>query len=232
MILTDCLHEITGALLGVRCHLCGHPVTGRYSYVCNQCMSRLPQTGFFAPGNNIMSDKFLRITGFERAGALFFYTPDSDLSVIVHHMKYHGGERMCRQMGRNLAAEILSRRFAWDADVIVPVPIHWTRFVTRGYNQAGRMGEGMAEILGIPLKYEVEVVHRHRTQTHKTAAERATAVKGIFKLKSDYGLAGKHVLLIDDVCTTGATLHECARVLSAVPGIRISIATLGFASTL
>lgn len=232
MIFSDSLHDINAALLGARCHLCGGTTVGRHVYVCHECMSHLPATGFFAPGHNVMSDKFLLISGFAGAGALFYYTPDSEMAVIVHHMKYHGGERMCRQMGRNLGAEIMSRGFARGADVIVPVPIHWTRFLRRGYNQAGRIGEGVAEMLGLPLRYDLTVTRRHSTQTHKSAGERAMAVKGAYALRKGHKLTGRHVLLIDDVCTTGATLAECAKILSSVPGIRISIATFALTTTL
>ena len=112
-------------------------------------------------------------------------------------------------------------------DVLVPVPLHWLRKLQRGYNQSLLLCRGIAEVWPRPVVKDVVVRHRYtRQQSRQLGPQRGTNVEGAFSLKHGERLAGKHVLLVDDVLTTGATLGACAVALVQTEGVRISVATL------
>jgi len=117
-----------------------------------------------------------------------------------------------------------------EIDGIVPVPLHYKKEAIRGYNQSSLIAEGMNEILSIPVFDKVLIRNRHtESQTKKTRAERVQNMEEAFSIKSPELVKDKHLLLIDDVLTTGATLESCALALLKIPGIKVSIATIGIA---
>ena len=189
------------------------------------------------------------------AAALFFYRSDSEYRKITQVIKYHGRVDVGRSFGLMLGKRLRSSALYADVDALVPVPLHWIRQWDRGYNQAEIIASGVAEAMGVPLRNDILRRCRHtKTQTRLDVAEKARNVAGAFTvdvrwLKSMEGRAClpsscsieypnpdstlpvfRHILLIDDVYTTGSTLHACFTALRTAfpPPIRISIATLGF----
>ena len=197
------------------------------------------------------------------AAALFFYRTDSGYSNISRQLKYHGNLPAGRFFGRMLGEKLAMSEHLSDIDAVIPIPLHWTRKWSRGYNQAEIIAQEVASAIGAPLRADIlERCRRTRTQTKLTIEGKAANVQGAFRVrpgiinsvrttdsnnalrpitncpprpcrnKADaYGPAGpKHLLLVDDVFTTGSTLHACYAALREVfpPSVRISVATLAF----
>jgi ComF family protein len=181
-----------------------------------------------------------RLERYAYAVALFFYDSQGDFRKITQQLKYHADLGIGRDFGRMLAHRIDDARHFEDVDVIIPVPLHWTRLWKRGYNQAEVIAGAIAEHLGVDLRTDIlKRSRRTRTQTKVDPARKSENVKGAFVVnESSPGLSQKlvgeagyrHILLVDDVFTSGSTLHNCFLALRSVfpPDVRISIATLGF----
>lgn len=166
----------------------------------------------------------------ERATSFFYYRKGSDYRQILYRLKYRGEKEIGEVMGRYMATELLSCRFFSDIDVIIPVPLHAKKQRSRGYNQSEWIAQGISAVTGLPV--DVASVFRNKntpTQTRKTVLERWENVDQTFTLRSPERFAGKHLLIVDDVLTTGATTVACASVFVGVEGVRISVLTLAVA---
>lgn len=163
-----------------------------------------------------------------RIGALFRYRKGGKVGRLLHLMKYRGRQKLCVEMGKLAGTELFALGFFEGIDYLVPVPLTPARLRQRGYNQSELLACGISRVTGVPLC--TDAVYRQRnnvTQTHQSMFERWGNVKDAFALMNRADeLCGKHILLIDDVLTTGATLTACADAFSSVEGIKISILTL------
>lgn len=197
---------------------------------CDRCMLHTSFTPFsFAPRNNMMARMFWGLVDLERAAALFFYEANSEPAMLIHAMKYHGQRDLAENLGEMLARELQTDDFFNGIDAIVPVPLSADRQRHRGYNQSECLAKGISNVVGIPVMKGVLARKMFKgSQTHLNPIERRRNVEQAFRLVDGTKVEGKHVLLVDDVMTTGSTLLACATALSAVPGIKISVATLGF----
>lgn len=167
------------------------------------------------------------IVPYERAAGFFFYTPDSELAGVIHDLKYHHFKKLGRFMGEVMCRDLLMAGFLNGVDVLMPVPMHWWKQSIRGYNQAEQLCIGLGEDSGIAVSTALRAIKPHRTQTSLSHKERLDNTKGIFLLKHPEEFADKHILLCDDVCTTGATLRSAAEaIVSACPTARISLLSL------
>ena len=168
------------------------------------------------------------------AAALFFYRAESDYSKITRCIKYQGRIEVGKHFGRLLGEKLAGSSLFSDVDAVVPVPLHWLRRWKRGYNQAEVIASGVAECLGIPMRSDIlRRIRRTRTQTRLSIAEKRANVSGAFAIPAKPPAEPtpfRHILLVDDVFTTGSTLFACFQALRSVfpPGVRISVATLGF----
>ena len=167
------------------------------------------------------------------AAALFFYRAESDYRNITRCIKYQGRLEVGRRFGELLGEKLTGSSLFGDVDAVIPVPLHWARRWKRGYNQAEVIASGVARRLGVPMKNDIlRRCRRTRTQTRLNIAEKRKNVTGAFdvsdKARSNEEL--KHLLIVDDVFTTGSTLMACFVALREVfpPSVRISVATLGF----
>ncbi len=194
------------------------------------CLAGLPRTNFHQLKDNQVEKNLWGKLPVERATSFLYYTKGGDVSRILYELKYHGYKEVGEVMGRIAAAELSSSVFFKDIDYLIPVPLHKKRQRWRGYNQSEWIAFGISKITGIPvlagaLKRNIYT----ETQTHKGLFGRWENVKDIFSCTDPASLQGKHILLVDDVLTTGATLVACADALKDVPGVRISVFTLACA---
>lgn len=197
------------------------------------CMASLPRTGLLNTPENEMERRFWGIFPVERASALYYYARGGNVSNILYGMKYHGRRKLCLQMGRIIASELIGTGFFDGIDCIMPVPLHKKRFRERGYNQSELLAAGISEITGIDVETGSLIrIHNNATQTHKSSFERWENVSGLFEKTSKADMwIGKHILLVDDVLTTGATISACIDALKVIPDIKISVVTLAWSKS-
>ena len=213
------------------CVVCGSPLSRGEECLCTCCNINLPRTGFHLRKDNPVECLFWgRIPGLTRASSFLFYRKGSDFRRILHLLKYGGYKELGEVMGRYMSAELSSGEFFDGVDMIIPVPLHRKKQKLRGYNQSEWIARGIASVTGIPLCAECMIREKNtETQTRKSTFERWENVEGIFRLCDTVHFEGKHVLLVDDVLTTGATTVACASAFARVSGIRISVLTLAVA---
>ena len=212
------------------CVVCGHRLAPTERSVCAVCMFHLPRTDFhLKPLDNQMAQLFWKLTPIQKAAALFYYHPHSETAQIVYRLKYNNRPDIGEDLGRVMAREMERSDFFSDIDILLPVPLSRKRLRQRGYNQSEMLAVGLSDITHLPIV--TKALRRkefHQSQTMLNRWQRQENVADTFELTDDSQLKGHHVLLIDDVCTTGATLIACTDAIKEVEGIRISVLTLGF----
>ncbi len=213
-----------------QCVICGKRLSISERSICSACYLHLPRTTFqFAPYDNPLAHLFWGLSPVSRAAALFYYEPHSDEAQVIYDLKYGNRPDIGEDLGRMMAEEFMMAGYFDGVDALLPVPLSSKRMRQRGYNQSERICYGIQAQTGLPIL--TQVLHRlyfHQSQTTLMRHQRQANVSGMFELDAQAGLEGKHILLVDDICTTGSTLIACANVLSEIPRVRISILTLGF----
>ena len=212
------------------CVVCGQRLAPTERSLCGVCLFHLPRTDFHQkPLDNPMAQLFWGLAPIEKAAALFYYHPHSETAQLVYRLKYNNRPDIGEDMGRVMANELQATDFFSDIDVLLPVPLASKRLRQRGYNQSEQLAKGISDITHLPIVTKALCrKHFQQSQTTLNRWQRQENVEDTFWLKDGSQLQDKHVLLIDDICTTGATLISCANTLKDIEGIRISVLTLGF----
>ena len=212
------------------CPVCGKALDDDEQWLCRKCLAALPRTRYEETDFNTMEQHFAGKVPIERATAYFFYEKGSPYASILHDIKYHSLPKMGYWLTSRAVTEMAGSHFFEGIDVVTAVPLHRSKLAHRGYNQSEYLARGIADRLGIPYVEALNAVKPHSTQTHKGALERWQNIQGNYALKNDAShLSGKHILLVDDVITTGSTLTVCASLLKSIPGATISLFTLAAA---
>ena len=212
------------------CPVCGKALNNDEQWLCRKCLAALPRTRYEETDFNTMEQHFAGKVPIERATAYFFYEKGSPYASILHDIKYHSLPKMGYWLASRAVTEMAGSHFFEGIDVVTAVPLHRSKLAHRGYNQSEYLARGIADRLGIPYVEALNAVKPHSTQTHKGALERWQNIQGNYALKNDAShLSGKHILLVDDVITTGSTLTVCASLLKSIPGATISLFTLAAA---
>lgn len=215
-----------------QCAACGKLLQEGEEVLCLKCNMDMPRTNYHCWKDNPVERMFWGKVPLERATSYFFYRKGGGYRNILHQLKYGGRKDYGETMGRFMAAELMQTDFFRGVDVIVPVPLHPCKQQKRGYNQSEYIARGVSAVTGIGMDTSVVVRTKHtETQTRKFTYERWENVEGIFLLHHPGQFAGKHVLIIDDVLTTGATITACADAFQGVEDVRISILTLAKADS-
>lgn len=212
------------------CVVCGGALGEKDHYLCVSCHAHLPRTGYYLEEDNDVARLFWGKVSLIHAASYFYYSKGSDYCRILYRLKYHYCKEIGEVMGRCMAAEMQNSMFFEGIDLIVPVPLHKKKQRLRGYNQCEWIAKGVSAVTGIPVNTSglVRIVD-NSTQTKKSAHERWENVQNIFSVVPSAEFANKHILLIDDVLTTGATLYACAAILKELEGVEVSILTLAVA---
>ena len=226
--------DVASLILPRTCLACGTTLQENESGVCLVCRCNAPLTGFAQQSENSIKWLFENTLPIEHAAAMFWFERDSEWRRIIHSFKYHGRWYFAQKMGEWFGEELRKSGNFADVDVIVPVPLHFRRRLMRGYNQSEQLALGIGRKLGVRCDFDAVCRRLYNdSQTSKTRTERWDNVNAIFDVRSAKRLRGRHILLVDDVLTTGATINSCASaIVRACEGdVRISIASLA-ASTL
>ncbi len=218
-----------------QCVGCGCALSDRKQVICAACEEALPRTEHAWKRENNVELKFAEVPlmhSLVRGGAFAYYEYDTPYRRMIHTFKYEHYPQIGEYLGQLAATEFAPHHFFEDVDILVPVPLHTIRLRQRGYNQAEMICQGLSAVTHIP----VDTTHLFRavnttSQTHKSAQERKANTTGVFMLHNPSDWKGKHILLVDDVITTGATLWACMQAIKGIRGLRVSVFTLGLART-
>ena len=224
------LSRILDCIAPRQCAVCGRRLAPTERSLCAVCTLHLPRTTYqFTPDDNPMARLFWGLMPVERAAALMFYEPHAELANLIYKLKYGQRPDIGEDLGRLMAREMLLGRFFDGIDVLIPVPLARKRMRQRGYNQSMALAQGISEITALPIADKaIRRTHFRQSQTSLNRQDRHQNVADLFQLVDGEQLQSKHILFIDDICTTGATLTACMEAVKDVKGIKMSVLTLGF----
>lgn len=217
-------------LLPRTCCVCGRRLSMKEHILCADCDTSMPRTHYVKDSrSNVMAQLFWHLIPIEHAVSLFFYKSGSKTASVVYKLKYGDRPDIGEYMGKLLAYELETENLLDDVDVIVPVPLTRARRRQRGYNQSEMIAHGIAQVCGKPVMPDVLIRTAFtESQTSKDRWQRMSNVKNVFQCQHPDLIRGKHVLVVDDIVTTGATARECSEILVQSGARCISIASLGF----
>lgn len=197
--------------------------------LCLECRHDLPETNFSSQSNNLIEKMFAGRIPIESATSLFFFHKKGKTQEIIHQLKYKNHQEIGTLLGAWFGEEIKNSARFNQIDCIVPVPIHSKKLKQRGYNQLTNFGISLSKILNVPfLEHKLIKKNTAETQTHKGRIDRWENVKFLFDIQDQNAFKDKHILLIDDVITTGATLEACSNQLLLCENVKISIAVIAY----
>lgn len=210
------------------CPVCDTRLTAKEEVICLSCLHKLPRTNNFNEPGNIEETRLAGRFPFERIATYSIFSQSGILQPLIHDLKYNGKKETGFFLGKLFGKDIAGSDFIGSIDYIVPVPLHPKKEKQRGYNQAEMIALGISHGTNIPVSKNNLIRNIYNpTQTKLSGAQRWKNVKGIFKVENPDAFYDKHVLIVDDIITTGSTLEACADALSVCKDVKISIATIG-----
>ena len=223
-------NEVCDVIYPNLCLACSAPLNKNEKIICIKCQISLPKTDHAEYADNPIAKKFWGKVPVERAMALYHFHKSGRIQHLMHALKYKGRKDVGLRLGNLLGYQIKQFHLFPEIDFITAVPLHKDKEKKRGYNQSAVIGEGLSEVLSIP--FNAEILQRNiytDTQTKKSRLERWENVKSIFEPGDIELIRNKHILIVDDVITTGSTLESCAVSLTNIEGVKVSIAAIAHA---
>jgi len=224
------LADFVSLLFPELCAACRASLVANEELICMNCRYTLPFTNFHLQSDNIVARQFWGKIPLEGAYALYYFTKGGKVQNLMHQFKYRGMRQIGNLLG-NIAGEQLNKNDVFNTiDIIIPVPLHKKRMRERGYNQSTCYAEGLAQKLNAVVEENNLVrIIATETQTHKSRFARFENMQEVFMVLNPERLINKHVLLVDDIITTGSTLEACGTQLLKIEGLKLSIATIAYA---
>ena len=213
------------------CVACGNALMQNESHFCLSCLMHLPETNYHLMENSPLDYVFAGRVPVEKVSSMLFYRKGNKVQHILHALKYKGNKEVGRFLGEMYGRQLIRSSYYQSVDLIIPIPLHAKKLRMRGYNQSEWIAMGLSNSMNIP--YLTEVLLRSEfteTQTKKSRFNRWENVKSVFVIEDAENLVGKHVLVCDDVLTTGATMEAAITQLLKIEGVRVSVATLACAN--
>jgi ComF family protein len=225
------LYDFSTLIYPELCYCCEAALMKQEKLICMNCLINIPRTYYHLVNENPVEKIFWGRVKIEKATSYFLYQKGSNYQQLLHSLKYKGVREIGVELGRNFGNELSNTSFFDDIDVIVPVPLHPKKERNRGYNQSLAIAEGLSIAIDKPIDSKVLIrKHFSQSQTRKGRFARWENVSDLFDVKDQVTFAGKHILLVDDVVTTGSTLEACAQAILKCPSVKVSIATLAFST--
>jgi len=213
------------------CYACGNYLLRNESLICTECYVVIPRTNYHNEPDNPVEQLFWGRCMIEKAAAFSYYNKGSRISNLIHNLKYKGIREIGNELGKIYGATLKVSGFMNDIDMIIPVPLHQSKKRIRGFNQSETISTGIGEAASLPVEIQSLIrVKVSATQTKRSRFERWTNVEGIFKVVNPEIIAGKHILLVDDVITTGSTIEACANELLKIGNVKVSVVALAYAA--
>ncbi|MDP2335070.1 MAG: phosphoribosyltransferase family protein [Bacteroidota bacterium] len=224
------LFYLTELLFPRLCVVCGDKLIEQEQWICLHCLHHIPRTNYHLDPNNPVAQLFYGRVKVDFATSFFYFSKGSKYQSLLHDLKYKGMKELGAEIGKQFGIDLMQSPDFSSIDLICPVPLHPEKEKKRGYNQSWWIASGMAQQMKKELSADnLKRVTATETQTRKSRFERWTNVEGIFELSRPESFSGKHILLVDDVITTGSTLEACAHSILSKTNARVSIATLATA---
>lgn len=224
------LEELAGLFYPNLCLACQQQLPSRHSILCVHCQHQLPKTNYHIHAENPFTERFWGRVPLYAGTALYHFTKGGKVQHLIHSLKYEHKPDVGVCLGRLLGEQLRKSPLFSEVEIIVPVPLHPRKEWERGYNQSDCFARGLSEAMEIPWRKRGLLRSSNTaTQTKKSRIDRVVNVGAAFSIGEASRLSGRHVLLVDDVITTGATLEACGLLLQQLPGLRLSMATIAIA---
>lgn len=223
-------NDVIGLLFPNLCNGCGLSLYPGEKAICTHCLYDLPYTDFHLDPHNRVAKQLWARLPFEAAMAMFYFKKGTKIQNLIHNLKYNGKTEVGYLLGNLLGQKLLLSQHYKAIDYIIPVPLHPKKERTRGYNQSLYIANGISEAINVPVHKTLLVRKKLTdTQTRKSRFNRYENMLSVFEVLDHEALHNKHVLLVDDVITTGATLEACGYALQSGGIKKLSIASIAFA---
>lgn len=224
------LYDFVSLIFPDLCQACRVNLVNGEELLCTDCRYNLPFTNFHQKPDNIVAQQFWGRINVEAAYALCYFIKGGKMQHLMHQFKYKGVQKIGHLLGNIAGDQLVQNPLFNSIDIIIPVPLHKSRQKQRGYNQSTCFAEGISEKLNKPVVVNNLVRERATaTQTQRTRFLRFENMQEVFRVIDAQHLKNKHVLLVDDIITTGSTLEACGAELLKIQGLKLSIATIAYA---
>ena len=224
------LKDFLSIIFPTVCAACGRSLHRNEDCICTFCHFRLPQTNYHLNANNPVAKLFWGRAPLRAAASYYSFSKGGKVQHLVHQLKYRGKKEIGITIGKFYGAELHKSELFSNIQAVMAVPLHAEKLKKRGFNQSEAFAQGLCASLEIKNESRNIVRIKHsETQTRRSRFERWKNVESVFSVKEKNKLEGKHILLVDDVVTTGATLEACAQALLKIEGVSVSIATIACA---
>lgn len=221
------LRDLAYLFYPIYCAACDSPLYTNERLLCTSCRHELPLGNFHNVNAKKIEKVFYGRVKIENATALFMFHKDSLVQNLIHNLKYRGREEIGKELGKWLGQELIQTPEYQFIDSVIPVPLHKRRLQERGYNQVGKFGVEIAKKLNAEyIDSVLKKISYNKKQSKHGRFSRWTNTVETFGVQNESLLVNKHILLVDDIVTTGATIESCVNVLKSISGIKISIATI------
>lgn len=221
--------QLIGLFFPKVCFGCESVLVHQENILCTSCLHDLPLTNLHENDSNLIKNVFYGSVVLRHATALFYYPKKGVVRKLIHYLKYKNHPEISDYLGKWLGSELQEATSFTGIDVVIPVPLHKKRLQQRGYNQVEGFGKELA--ISLNARYNDTVLLRNKNTSTQTVKDRLTRwknVRTIFEVNDINTLSGKHILLVDDVITTGATIKACAKELHKIPNVKLSLAVMAY----
>lgn len=224
-------HDFLSLFFPDLCVVCREKLIKGEAHICTDCLLLLPKTNYHLQPENRLEEFFAGRFPFERAAAFAYFLKGGSLQQIIHELKYNKNPEIGHFVGRLCGDNMKNSPFSKAIDFIVPVPLHPKRLKERGYNQSLKICEGISAVTGIPIDSQTLIrTVNNPSQTKNSRFDRWKNVEDIFSVTQPETFSNKHILLVDDVVTTGSTIESCVKEMIKSEECKVSIYAVGVAN--